>query len=255
MRKTHAGFAVLLVALCVPLSALADATVWTNGAGLGGATIRVTGANRVTTDRALTGPAPGGSGSVVSEDGTAFVSFAWGPEWRVYLSGLAGQRGASYGEGGVASFRPSSALDLFGAFEPPGSSGSAFRITGSGYAFGLGPDDESEIHYALLSVHPSVIPQGFRGTADDLVAQHIILPADVVTQFSASYPASESFDQQVLLGQVLDQDNVTLLAWIHGKCVSGCVPTVSAWGVAVMAMLVLTAGTIVVMRRRAAATT
>ncbi len=33
-----------------------------------------------------------------------------------------------------------------------------------------------------------------------------------------------------------------------------CVPTVSEWGVAVMAMLVLTAGTIVVMRRRAAAT-
>jgi len=34
-----------------------------------------------------------------------------------------------------------------------------------------------------------------------------------------------------------------------------CIPTLSEWGVAVMAMLVLTAGTIVVMRRRAAATT
>lgn len=34
-----------------------------------------------------------------------------------------------------------------------------------------------------------------------------------------------------------------------------CIPTVSEWGVAVMTMLVLTAGTIVVMRRRAAATT
>jgi hypothetical protein len=32
----------------------------------------------------------------------------------------------------------------------------------------------------------------------------------------------------------------------------GCIPTLSEWGVAVMAMLVLTAGTIVVMRRRAA---
>ena len=153
---------------------------------------------------------------------------------------------------GVASLITNSSIDLFGAFVPPGATGTDFRITGSGAAFGTAPGDESEIHYALLSVSPGVIPAGFIGKADDLVGQGIIPPAAILTQFSVSYQAMETFDQPVVLGQVFDQDNVTLFAWIHGKCVSGCIPTISAWGILAMGLSLLAAATLVIMRRRAA---
>jgi len=254
MRSRLRSFLALTIgAIGGPLVALGDASVWSNGSGVGGATIRVTGVNGVTATRAVTGTGTGEPQVESSADGYASVHFSWGPDWRVQLFGYAAQRGASYGEGGVASLITTSSIDLFGAFEPPGSTGTTFRITGSGYAYGTAPNDESEIHFALLSVSPVVIPAGFIGKADDLVGQGIISPTAILTQFSVSYPAMESLDQWVVLGQVFDQDNVTLLAWIHGKCVSGCIPTLSEWGVAVMALLVLSATTIVIRRRQALA--
>jgi hypothetical protein len=58
-----------------------------------------------------------------------------------------------------------------------------------------------------------------------------------------------TYDECVKLGGRYEGDGST--ACYHDAA-GNCIPTVSEWGVVVMAMLVLTAGTIVVMRRRAA---
>ena len=188
---------------------------------------------------------------VGSTDNSVSVTFGWGENWQIHLFGYAIHAGASYG--GTASIALLSGLDLFGEFDPPGTDGSSFRVTGSGFAHSLVQVNEAAVHYAILAVHPDDIPQGFLGTADDLVAQSVITADKIITQFSASFPFSESFDELVSLGQAYDQDNVTLLTWVHGKCVTGClVPAASAWGLAVMGLLTLTAATVVIMRRRAA---
>ncbi|MDO8629938.1 MAG: hypothetical protein Q7R41_05545 [Phycisphaerales bacterium] len=249
MRRAFSLTTVLLVVLCAPRNTQGDATVWTNGAGIGGATVRVTGADGVVSEQTITGSGTGGL-EFVSGEGVE-VQFGWSPNWSIRIFGYAVRAGASYGDGGVASIALLSGLNLFGTFEPPGSSGTSFRITGSGDAVSLNSLNEADIHYALLRVTPDVIPEGFLGTADDLVAQAIIAPGDVLTQFSASYPAHENFDELVALAQTFDQENLTLLAWIHGKCVTSClVPTMSAWGVAAMTLLILSAATVVLIRRR-----
>jgi len=77
--------------------------------------------------------------------------------------------------------------------------------------------------------------------------------------------------QELMIGACCRPDSVCTLVATGDECVKldgrylgdgttecyhdtagNCIPTLSAWGVAVMAVLVLTAGTIVVMRRRAA---
>jgi hypothetical protein len=199
----------------------------------------------------MKGPSSGGWDSVPSTDNSASVTFGWGENWQVHLFGYAIHTGASYG--GTASIALLSGLDLFGEFDPPGTEGSALRVTGSGFAHSLVQVNEAAVHYAILAVNPDDIPLGFLGTADDLVAQSVITADKIITQFSASFPFSKSFDELVGLGQSYDRDSVTLLAWVHGKCVTGClIPAASGWGLGVMGLLTLIAGTIMVMRRRTA---
>ena len=90
--------ALVIGAVSVPSAAFGDASVWSNGLGLGGATIRVTGVNGVTATRTLAGTGSGELQWETSADGTASVQFGWGADWRVQLFGYAAHQGASYGE-------------------------------------------------------------------------------------------------------------------------------------------------------------
>ena len=221
-----------IVLACNSTVALGDATVWTNGNGLGGATLRATGADGVTATATFTGT--GQSEGLSSPDGSAGVFFTWGADWLVMLDGAACSNGASFGDGGAAHCMKTS-LALSGSFEPEGSSGTEFGILGSGGGGGFG-EVIVEIHYALLGVHPSVIPEGTIGKASDLVEQGIIAADDVLFEFFASNEPRGGFDF-VKLGQKFGRDDLTVLGWIHGVCVRCEIPAASTWGLAAMTLL------------------
>jgi len=226
--------------------AFCDATVWTNGNGVGGATVRVTGANGITAMQEFLGA--GGNEWISSTDSTAAVNVSWDPNWQAHLWGFATQQGASFGS--TASVALISSIDLLGQFEPPGPSGASFRLFVSTFTVSLSQRNEANVHYALLAVPPDAIPQGFLGTADDLVTASVITSDQILTQFSGSFPLSESWEELVDLGGSYDLENLTLLAWVHGSCVESClIPAVSTWGLTVLALLILSGATIVLMQR------
>lgn len=234
-----------ILLFCISSAALGDATVWTNGNGLGGATLRATGADGATATATFTGL--GQFGGLNSPDGSAGVSFTWGADWQIQLNGAACRDGSSFGEGGAALHCMKAGLTLLGAFEPEGSSGDVLDLTVLGFGLGNG-EIIAEFHYAVLGVHPSVIPEGTTGRASDLVKQGIIAADDVLFEFFASSQAIEGVDF-VKLGQTFGRDDLTVLGWIHGVCVDCEIPAASTWGLVAMTLLLLTAGSLLLKRK------
>lgn len=231
---------ISIVLACTSSVALGDATVWTNGNGLGGATVRATGADGVTATDTLVGTAL--TGGVGSPDSTAGVSVMWGPDWQMQLFGTASKSGASYGDVGAAHFINVTQLDLLGSFEPEGPSGTALSLSADGFGAGIGRDI-AEFHYAVLGVHPSVIPEGTSGKASDLVDQGIISADDVLFEFFSARGGTNGIDL-VELGQTFGRDDLTVLGWIHGVCIDCPTPAASTWGLVAMTLFLLTAGTL-----------
>ncbi len=235
-----AAHSVLLVALaCFSDQARADVTVWTNGLGSGGATVRLSDGSQSTTETFI----GLGDGTPMNVNlGNANATIAWGPGWQIYIFAQACGPDTSYGNRSVAPHCVSTFVDLVGAFELGGTSGDAFNLTGD-ISFAItSPANEYEAHYSLLAMNPNVIPEGFQGTADDLVQAGIISADDVIIQSNDAFLP----DTPVDLGQVLDEENLTLLVWTHGAFV---VPTLSEWGMAIMALSLIAAATVILRRR------
>ena len=247
-RSCKVSFVSTLSVLCTSMVAYGDAAVWTNGIGFGGASVTVKGANGVTTTKSVSGFNTNTPQTVTSADGTASVTFSWGPLWSTSISGTVCP-GASYGGGSVAGTCVGSDTDLDAAFEPAGASGSQLRVSGTLAATGVADAAGAIVHYAVLGVNPAVIPEGFLGDANDLVEESVITSADILFQFSGSDPLNLVVDQLVNLQQTRGEEDVTLLAFAHGQ---NDIPAVSTWGLAVMLLLVLSAGTVVIVRKRTA---
>lgn len=232
---------VLVVALaCMSDRVCGDVTVWTNGLGVGGATVRVSERGESITETFI------GLGTGISQNvslGNAGVTFAWGPGWQVDIFASACGPGTSYGDGGVATHCVSTFVELVGTFELGGMSGEVFNLTGViGIAL-TDPANVYEVHYALLAIDADVIPEGFLGTAEGLVQDGVISEDEVIIQSNNLILRDEPID----LGQILNEENLTLLVWTHGSFI---VPTLSQWGISIMALSLVAAATVILRRRR-----
>jgi len=241
------GLAGFLCTLASPTTALSDVTVWTNGNGSGGVTARVKDPNGQVHAWSAVGLGVEQTTSSLFSDGV-WVTFSWDEGWTINAQGFACKPNTSYGDGGVATLCTVSGIALSASFDLPGTTGSVLHLTGEVSAFGAIDADDAVVHYAVLLASSDVIPQGFLGTAQNLVDRGIVAPSQVLLQFTAPNNALVQVDELVALGVTVGAPDVTLLAWTHGRYV---VPAVSDWGLVVMAMLVLTAATVVIMRRRA----
>jgi len=239
-----AGF---LCTLAWPATALSDVTVWTNGNGSGGVTARVKDPNGQVHAWSAVGFGVDQTTSSLFGDGV-WVTFSWDQGWTIDAQGFACKPNTSYGDGGIATLCTVSGVALSASFEPPGTTASVVHLTGEVSAFGAIGADDAIVHYAVLLANSDVIPNGFLGTAQDLVARGIIAPGQVLREFTAPNNTFVQVDELVALGVTVGAPDATLLAWTHGRYV---VPAVSAWGLLVTALLTITAGTVVVMRRRA----
>lgn len=232
---------VLVVALaCMSDRVCGDVTVWTNGLGEGGATVRVSERGESIT-QTFSGLGTGTSQNVSL--GNAGVTFAWGPGWQVDIFASACGPGTSYGDGGVATHCVSTFVELVGAFELGGMSGEAFNLTGDIFFAITDPANVYKVHYALLAIDADVIPEGFLGTADKLVQDGVISADEVIIQSNNPFLPAGPID----LGQMLDEENLTLLVWTHGSFI---VPTLSQWGILMMALSLIAAATVILRRRR-----
>lgn len=236
-----AARSVLVVALaCMSDRVCGDVTVWTNGLGQGGATVRVSERGESTTETFI------GLGTGTSQNvslGNAGVTFAWGPGWQVDINAHACGPGTSYGDGGVATHCVSTFVELVGALELGGMSGEVFNLTGViGIAL-TDPANVFQVHYTLLATDADVIPEGFLGRAEDLVQAGVISADDVIFQSNNLILREEPID----LGQILNEENLTLLVWTHGSFI---VPTLSQWGILIMALSLLATATVILRRRR-----
>jgi len=251
-RKTAAAsvgrrMAGFMCAFALPATAFSDVTVWTNGNGSGGVTARVKDPNGQVHAWSAVGIGVDQTTSALFGDGV-WVTFSWDQGWTINAQGFACKPNTSYGGGGVATLCTVSRVALSASFEPPGTTGSVLHLTGEVSAFGAIDADDAVVHYAVLLANSDVIPQGFLGTAQNLVDRGIIAPGQVLREFTAPNNTLLQVDELVALGVTVDAPDVTLLAWTHGRYV---VPAVSEWGLLLMALLTVTAGTVVVMRRRA----
>jgi hypothetical protein len=201
--------------------ASASATASANGIGWGSGSVVATGANGGVA--AAAGRGWGRTLTVTSPDGTASATATWGAWWTVTVGGTAtggGSFGHTGGGGGRDGDDPTDAsalLSLGGAFEPEGESGSIFHLSGVGSA-----DESGTFYYALLGVHPDVIPDEFYGTASDLVDLGVISPDDIL--FEGERPSDPGavlvdIDEHIDLGAEYDWENLTVLGTGHGASV------------------------------------
>lgn len=231
--------AVFLVVLNPPVRG--DATVWTNGLGEGGATIRIRDPGQAPQTSTFMSAGGGESGFAAGND--AFVEFAWGPGMWIYVMGYACRGGASYGAGGAASLYTVSSLDLTGQATTSPPKPGALHLAGEVWAYGHVVGEDAQVHFAVVLAHPSVIPEGFSGTVETLIDAGIISAEDVVTRFSASNNVFEPIDEVLF---AFDLEYTTLLVWTHGTY---SIPAVSEWGLVALTLVLLTAATIVLRRR------
>lgn len=235
-----AARSVLLVALaCFSDQASADVTVWSNGLGMGGATVRLSDGSQSTTETFI----GLGDGTPINVTlGNASATITWGTGWQTDIFAQACGPGTSYGNRSVAPHCVSTVVQLVGAFEPGGTSGDAFILTGDITFTITSPGNEYEAHASLLAINPNVIPEGFQGTADDLVQAGVISADDIIIQSNGPFLPFNPID----LGQVLDESNLTLLVWTHGAFL---IPTLSEWGLSIMALSLIAAATVILRRR------
>ena len=223
MRRNLVLSALVCVACWSADRAWASATASANGIGWGSGSVVATGANGSVAS--LAGRGWGRTLTVTSPDGTASATATWGAWWTVTVGGTA-TGGGSFGHtgGGRGGVRDgddptdaSALLSLCGAFEPEGESGSTFHLSGVGAA-----DESGTFYYALLGIHPDVIPDEFYGRASDLVDLGLIGSDDIL--FEGERPSDPGavlvdIDEHINLGEEYGQENLTLLGLGHGASV------------------------------------
>lgn len=212
--KTSVLFCSLLLISTTVLSPTANAsrTGRANGIGFGGVAVSVTAAATGNTANASDNgfgpgqssipPRAGDTTSAPLPPGANPASFStefWGLFWRVG-GAAAGAGGDGFGATRSDGSDASSQADFMGSLDY--STNSTFTITGSWSAAG----ENTSLHLALLDVESLLdtnpnndIPDGFMGTADQLVTMGIIDQSDILFRLDKFGPISESVNASVPL--------------------------------------------------------